>query len=574
MERRSGLGWSRGGAGASVVSLLLLALLASCSRQHDDNDFLPTAPDVRGALVLVFSAELIPADGVSTVEIVAEIDPQSDFRKVEFVTDKGTFLNPDSDSSKKKTTEADIDGKATARLKSETVAGTATITVSVKGPAEPGVESSPEVTKVSVTGTVEFSRLAPDTLTFTIDGDSLPADGFSVLELVARVDPSLPIEYRAIRFEATAPGIIRGGTTVSGSTTSTRDVTADADGVARAELTSPTTAPQTGFADVTAKLVNFPDVLKTFVIEFTPFEPGFIQLSTSADSIPADGFSTVELLAVIPADTPPDFRGVVFSASPEGTLSPGDGRVTADVNGEARAQLRSSKVIGPVEVKAELATDDSVFATKFVEFTAPDSGAIIQLSPASSSAPADGETQTTITAEVTPELGQGNTVTFTTSLGTLSSSSATANDGRASVTIRSATVGTALLTAQVDDFVAEASLSFTQAFPDTIEVQAGDFVLPVADKTRDISVFLRRNPGRGRVSEGTFVVYDVVKESDGSPIPDIVFRSIMPSTLVGSLQKSTAEMVVEGTTFTGLAIVRATVEGSGAPAGEDTVKIE
>ena len=572
MERRSDLTTSGPGRAVPVVALLLLALSASCSRQHKDDDFLPTAPEVRGALVLVFSAQAIPADGVSTVEIVAEVDPQSDFRKVEFLTDKGSFLEPDSSDPQKKVTEADIDGKATVQLRSETVAGTATITVSVKGPKAD--DASQEETKISVTGAVEFSRLAPETLTFTIAGGSLPADGFSVLELVARVDPALPIEYRAIRFEATAPGIIRGGTTASGSTTSTRDVTADADGFARAELTSPTTGPQTGFSDVTAKLVNFPDVLKTFVIEFTPFEPGFIQLSTSADAIPADGFSTVELLAVIPAETPPDFRGVVFSNTPEGTLSPGDGRVTADVNGEARALLKASKVIGPVEVKAELAKDDSVFATKFVEFTPPDSGAIIQLSTASSSAPADGETQTTITAEVTPALGQGKTVTFKTSLGSLSSSSATTNDGRASVTIRSGTVGTASLTAQVDDFVADASLSFTQAFPDTIEVQAGEFILPVADKTRDISVFLRRNPGRGNVTEGTFVVYDVVRESDGSPIADIVFRNVKPSTLVGSLQKSTAEMVVESTTFTGLAIVRATVAGSGAPPGEDTVKIE
>ena len=77
---------------AALVALLLPALVASCSRQHKDSDFLPTAPAVRGALVLVLSALSIPADGISTVEIVAQIDPQSDFRKVVFETDKGEFL--------------------------------------------------------------------------------------------------------------------------------------------------------------------------------------------------------------------------------------------------------------------------------------------------------------------------------------------------------------------------------------------------------------------------------------------------------------------------------------------------
>ncbi len=583
---RQPIGWA-------IALVAISGLLIDCSRQHDNADFLPTSPIVQGALSILLSATELTGDGVSTVLITARIDPESDSRKVVFETTLGQFLDADSNDSSKRTRTvdaADLNGEAIARLRSDPdrTLGSATVTVSIKGPVDPAQPGGAEETKISRTIAITIVAISPDTIEFTISGESLPADGFSVLELLAHVDPALAQAYRSIRFRATPPGMVVGGAASDG--VSSRTVTADSEGNAGAQLTSDKMNPGIGRSEVTAQLANFPEVFRTLNVDFQPLSADTLELTASATSIPADGFSTVELLAVIDPATPPDFRNIIFETTRGtfvgiGTVSGDTITVTADANGEARASLRSDREIGPVEVRAALASDSSVFRTLFLEFTAPAPGSVIQLEVSSASAPADGGSQVRITAIVAPEVTSKSprpTVNFTTSLGTFtetnskSAANRTINGDRASVTLKTeTTIGTAFLTAEVDGFVAEATVDFRRSFPDFIEVDAGAFELDKSASLggRTITVTLRRDAGRGEVSEGTVVEYSIVKESDGTPIGDIVFRNIRVSTKSGPVQQSTADLVTDSSAFTGLAIVRATVPGSGAAAGEDTISI-
>src|SRR5688500_16324318 len=102
--------------------ILLLVLLMGCFRENTVVDPL--------SITVTASAPSVPADGFSTVEITAQIDPttRAADRSITFTTTAGTFVGAAAPGTTLVVT-ADIDGVARATLRSSTTIETANVTV-------------------------------------------------------------------------------------------------------------------------------------------------------------------------------------------------------------------------------------------------------------------------------------------------------------------------------------------------------------------------------------------------------------------------------------------------------------
>jgi hypothetical protein len=267
--------------------------------------------------------------------------------------------------------------------------------------------------------------------------------------------------------------------------------------------------------------------------EFLPTSPsvaGALTLTPAATSIPANGFSTVLISASISPDATAERRTVVFETTAgtfAGTGTPEQTSIerTVDGSGTATAELRSSRTLESARVTASVKGVTGLSREVLVSFTGAASDAIIRVSSSSGSAPADGETITTITAEVAPDLPAARrTVTFRTTLGRFAgdvgddddqgvTSIEVAADGsnRATAFLRSPSsrVGTAFVTASVDATPAVSATTavlFTRAAPTQVLVTASQ-PTAAANFTSIISVraTLVRDPGVA--TEGTIVTF-------------------------------------------------------------------
>jgi hypothetical protein len=225
----------------------------------------------------------------------------------------------------------------------------------------------------------------------------------------------------------------------------------------------------------------------------TPTEPSEsadtpLALSTAggALSLPADGFSTLQITAIVRADglrsnlsirfrtTSGTFVGTAAAETPIDVALDGAGRATA--------VLRSSTRTGPVQVTAQVldgTTPQTVTAQLTLDFILPDSQGL-RFVEGASSAPADGASVTRYTVQIPQGVPLDNrSVAFATTLGsfdgaTMKSKTVPAGtDGRASVLLYSpADDGRALLTASIGVFDVERIVEFQPARAETILVSA------------------------------------------------------------------------------------------------------
>jgi hypothetical protein len=180
-------------------------------------------------------------------------------------------------------------------------------------------------------------------LTLTVSASTAPADGFTRVELIARIDPNADANKRTILFSSTA------GTLV-GANGGTLQVTADQNGQAQAFLQAPNT-PQAVFVD--ASVVNASSVLRRVEIQFVTVDPNSqIKIGTSSSSLPADGATTIQVFADLAAGLPSGQRTVIFTAS-GGMLV--QTSATADGSNRATVDLRAPGALGDIRVTATAA---------------------------------------------------------------------------------------------------------------------------------------------------------------------------------------------------------------------------
>ncbi|HJW92616.1 MAG TPA: hypothetical protein VJ901_03275 [Thermoanaerobaculia bacterium] len=314
--------------------------------------------------------------------------------------------------------------------------------------------------------------------------------------------------------------------------------------------------------------------------ERTVLGPDEVLLFTaSAASIPASGFSSIQLTAKIDPLSAPTNRMITFRTT-DGTLvgvgtSAENGKkldVLADATGIATAQLQSSTSPGHVIVTAAVGT--TVVRTISVDFTPPSAADIVRISVSNTAPPADGATILQVYADVAPALtGDQRNVTFTTIYGTFiggtNHSVVVRADNRNRATADLQTPPDAVttrLTAAVSGVLAETNLMFVPALPDllrvdpaTVEMKASTEIIVTATLSRNL----------GSVTAGRIITFTAT-DAQGQTIGG--FRNIGLST---SEQKATAVYSPGSTTYRGLVTLRATtLSASGTIlSAETTVRI-
>jgi predicted extracellular nuclease len=396
-----------------------------------------------------------------------------------------------------------------------TVNGVATVTLSSTLPGVAVVTAT--VGSVSATVEVTFTAGAPFSVTLVAVPSTLPVGSLSTLTA------TVTDQFGNFVANGTVVNFTTSLGTLSGSSATT------VNGVATVTLSS--TLP--GVAVVTATVGS---VSATVEVTFTVGAPANVTLVALPSTLPVGSLST---LTATVTDQFGNFvaNGTVVNFTTSlGTLS---GSSATTVNGVATVTL-SSTLPGVATVTA---TVGSVSATVEVTFTvgAPANVTLVALP---STLPVGS--LSTLTATVTNQFGNpvadGTTVNFTTSLGTLSGSSATTVNGVATVTLSSTLPGVATVTATVGSVSATVEVTFTVGAPANVTLVALPSTLPV-----------------GSLSTLTATVFDQFN----NPIADGVVVSF--TTDFGALSSSSATTVngvatvTLSSTLPGVAVVTATV---------------
>ena len=164
---------------------LVVALGPACS----DVNRLAQPDDV---MTLVVSPDAIPADGFSTTIVTARISAASDerFRDVIFSTTSGSFEASLANDGRRVVVPADSGGVSTATLRAAPQVGTAMITAEIR---------DGDAVKVARNVQVSFEPL-PSSEIISIEAlaRALPADGASVVDIVAHIAAGMPLAAREV----------------------------------------------------------------------------------------------------------------------------------------------------------------------------------------------------------------------------------------------------------------------------------------------------------------------------------------------------------------------------------------
>lgn len=195
---------------AYVLAVLLLTLAAVVAACDPDERRFPTensTDPLPSSLKLSTStgALTLPADGISTLLITAEIPPGlvTPTRKVRFRTSSGSFAGAAASA-----TQIDVsfetDGRAVSILHSSTTPGPVVVGAQI-------VDGMNETTTVTQ---IQLQFVVPDAegLRFIEAPSRAPADGASTTRFTVQVLPALPLDNRTVTF-TTSLGSFDGGTT-------------------------------------------------------------------------------------------------------------------------------------------------------------------------------------------------------------------------------------------------------------------------------------------------------------------------------------------------------------------------
>jgi len=264
----------------------------------------------------------------------------------------------------------------------------------------------------------DYSPTAPPTaealvLTTASGQTSLPADGVSRLQIIARISPDADADKRTVLFSTTA------GTLVGTANASNQiAVAADVTGTASVELRS---AQQVGIAVVTAQVQNVAGLSRQLTVSFTAADAGsVIQFVAAPATAPADGASistfTVQLSPSLPLGAQVQFQATAGRFQPEGAATvtrtaDGSYRVSADL--ASPTTIVTGRVTATANNVSQQTTIDFVRALPDVITVA--TGGTFEVSPSTS-------TGVTVTGTFLRNVGtvsQGTVATFraTTSSG-------------------------------------------------------------------------------------------------------------------------------------------------------------
>ena len=367
-------------------------------------------------------------------------------------------------------------------------------------------------------------------LTLSAVGDTtLSADGYSTVELVAHVR-NVSEGTPSVLFTTTA-GTLRVGTIVRTDSLGAvvRDsavVSTDASGEARIELVS---EPRRATAQVRARIVGIEPALEQELrIHFSGVaDEEILFFVDPPGSAFAHGLALVPFTIQIAADLEGDERQVRFETTggtfPFGLDTSRAQTVLADAEGLATAHLRTPEQPSEALVRATVLTFSQEHVIRFVPAPAD---SVLRFVEAPEMAPADGQSLSRFTVEISPLLqeDQDRTVVFLTTLGSFvladnegSTVSVRADaDGVATALLRSPNqYDEAFVRASAKGFVQQRTLQFDWAGPDSIIVR------PELDRSRlatgeqlQIDAELIKLDGRSQVTENLAVTFSATDSLD------------------------------------------------------------
>lgn len=297
-------------------------LIAGCEFGESTGPQVTQGPAVES---LTIASPTLPADGRAATVVRAVIPPESRVRprSVTFSTTAGAF-QPGVADSMRVTVSVDEEGEAVALLRAPVTPGLAVVRATAGGE--------------TLQDEVQFVPAAADLASLTVAADSAAADSVSTL-LVRAVIPRSSTARRTVTFQTTH-GSFRGDT-------DTITVEADSTGTATALLRAPA-AP--GLALVSARAGN--TVLQD-TVRFFRAPPDLLSLALGADSLQADGASTVLVRAMVRRGTARAPATVTFTTT-SGVFAGDSAQVTVrvDSSGTATALLRAPRTPGLALVRA------------------------------------------------------------------------------------------------------------------------------------------------------------------------------------------------------------------------------
>lgn len=480
-------------------------------------------------ITLARSKAVATADGNDEVEFTASLleptgEAKADTEIVWEVSGSASVLSKDSMTNKM--------GKANLRLVS-----LSSSLVSVQAKEPQGASATAEADFLGDPTSAKILSLVATPTSIIADGSSTTTLTATVVDKNgAKLGPNIPITWNA----------------TTGTLASTSSVT-DANSNATVLLKSPTII---GTSTITATAVaGSANVTVNFTADNATAR--VLSLVAAPSTIVADGTSTSTLTATI-VDGNSNLVGggvQVAWAATDGTLS--GSTSTTDASSRAVITLKSATLVGTSTVTATAAAGD---ATAPVVFTANLATARVSSLVATPAAIA-ADNSTTSSLEATVLDANGNAVpaapvTWTTSLGTLSSSSTTTNaSGKATVTLRGAVSGTASIKATA------------VAGPMTATVDL------LADSSTAKAVTLVATPtsiAANGVESSRLVV--TVKDANGNLVPS---SQITWTTSLGTLSSASTATNASGTsevTLSGTVAGSATVTAR-TPAGGSTAVV-
>ncbi len=287
-----------------------------------------------------------------------------------------------------------------------------------------------------------------------------------------------------------------------------------------------------------------------------------LTLEASPTAIPADGFSTTQLIVQLNPRADRVLQ-VAFKAT-RGTLT--SSQVSVDSAGRAVAVLQSDTRPGSVVVTADIKRGEVIEASRSINvtFDTVASGSVIRIFISNSTLPADGASQVQLRAE----LNQGVTnraVTFQTTSGSFSaqdenlrSTSVTAaDDGVARALLHAPrALGSALVTATAGGFSATETMTFLPALPDALALRVSPLQLDASD-TSSASITATLSRTVGRVTVNTVVDFSAVEDATGGP-----FGTFVNVRRSNTDEQATAEFIAGSGASPGLATITARVPGT------------
>lgn len=390
--------------------------------------FLPLGAN---ALTLSASPGDLPADGVSASTITATVTdelgaPVADGTVIAFSATSGSLSN---------TSGVTVNGTVSVQLASAVVAGSAVVTATAGD--------------VSATTTIIFLPLGVSSVNVSVDPAELPADGVSICTIAATVADELgnPVaDGTPVAFSTTA-----GALSAASATT--------VNGAASVQLTS---AMEAGDAIVTATVG---ELSATTTIRFLAQGAATIALSAEPLDLPADGLSTSTISAVVDdqnGDHVADGTLVTFTTT-AGTL---DAASAETIGGVATVTLTSAGISGSAIITAAVGDVSGEITVNFSAIVALD------LSADLADLLADGVSTSTIEAIVKDENGNdvadGTLVTFSTTAGSLESTSVATIGGIAVTVLTSSdTAQTASVSVAYGEQSKDINVVFHPFIPDT-----------------------------------------------------------------------------------------------------------